>query len=161
MKKVQINIDIEQYQTLEELNQEDRDLIINAKNTCKNAYAPYSHFKVGVALLLENGVVINGTNQENSAYPSGMCAERVALFYANSQYPDVPVKALALSAFYEEKFTDTITAPCGACRQVIIETEYRFKKPIKLLLFSSSKILILNKASDLMPLSFSGDNLFK
>lgn len=159
MKKVQINIDIEEYQHLEELNEADRNLVENAKKAVNLAYAPYSKFHVGAALLLENGEVITGSNQENSAYPSGLCAERVALFYANSKYPDVPVIALAVCAYHENKFTSIPTPPCGNCRQVMLETETRFKTPIRLLLFGSEKILVLNNTTELLPLSFTGDNL--
>jgi cytidine deaminase len=159
MKKVQINIDIEEYQHLDELNEADKNLVENAKRAVNLAYAPYSKFHVGAALLLENGEVITGSNQENSAYPSGLCAERVALFYANSKYPDVPVIALAVCAYYEDKFTLIPTPPCGSCRQVMLETETRFKTPIRLLLYGSDKIQVMKNTKDLLPLSFTGDNL--
>ena len=158
MKKIQINIDIEEYQDITELLEIDKVLVAEAKKASKSAYAPYSEFHVGAAVLLENGEIITGSNQENSAYPSGLCAERVALFYANSKYPDVPVKSLAVCAFYKGKFKANPIPPCGSCRQVMLETEIRFKTPIKLILFGSDKILILNNSKALLPLNFTSDN---
>jgi len=159
MSKFQINIDVEQYTSIDELSSEYAELVNKAKETVSAAYAPYSGFHVGAAVLLENGEIICGTNQENSAYPSGLCAERVAMFYANSKYPDVPVKALAVCAFYKGEFIKIPTPPCGSCRQVLIETEFRFKKAMDVILYGTDKILVFNKATDLMPLSFSGENL--
>ncbi|MBN2891596.1 MAG: cytidine deaminase [Bacteroidales bacterium] len=159
MKKVQINFDIEECQSLDDLTAQDKKLVEKAKEATKSAYAPYSKFHVGAALLLENGEIITGTNQENSAYPSGLCAERVALFYANSKYPDVAVKTLAVCAFYNGEFTPVPTPPCGSCRQVMLETETRFDSPIKILLFGKEKILIIPNSKSLLPLSFTGDNL--
>jgi cytidine deaminase len=159
MEKLHINIDIVQYRNLEELENTDKNLVIEAKKAVKSAYAPYSGFNVGAAVLLENGEIITGTNQENSAYPSGLCAERVALFYANSRYPDVPVVSLAICAFYKNEYRKVPTAPCGSCRQVMIETETRFKKSMKVILYGTDKILVINNAKSLLPLSFSGSDL--
>src|SRR5699024_9590066 len=106
----------------------------------RRSYAPYSHFSVGAAALLANGVVVTGTNQENAAYPSGLCAERTTLFYANSQYPDQAVVTLAIAARTEKDFIDTPIPPCGACRQVILETEKRYKQPIRILLYGKKCI---------------------
>ncbi len=138
-----------------ELPKEYQDLIKLAKEQTQLAYAPYSNFQVGAAVLLNNGLLIGGNNQENIAYPSGMCAERVALFYANSQHPHTPVKALAIAAFNNNDFTKAPISPCGACRQVLIESENRFKSNIEILLYSDEKILLVKKAADLLPLAFS------
>ena len=103
------------------------------------SYAPYSHFSVGAAALLNNGTIVTGTNQENAAYPSGLCAERTTLFYANSQYPDPPVNTLAIAARTEKDFIETPIPPCGAC-QVILETEKRYGQPIRILLYGKECI---------------------
>ena len=137
-----------------ELNEEEKKLINLAKSASKDAYAPYSQFKVGAAVLLENGEMISGNNQENIAYPSGLCAERVALFYANATFPDVKIKTIAVAAYFEGDYTEKIS-PCGSCRQVLQETENRYKFPIRILLYGKNEIYILESAKDLMPLSFS------
>jgi cytidine deaminase len=154
MKKVEIITTAYEYDSLIELSSEEQLLINESKNAVKKAYAPYSKFKVGAAVLLENGVIITGTNQENAAYPSGLCAERVALFYANSQYPEVAVKAIAVTAFTNNKFIENPLPPCGACRQVIVETETRFKTPIKIYLVSKEKITVIEDAKTLLPINF-------
>ncbi|MCF6366273.1 MAG: cytidine deaminase [Bacteroidales bacterium] len=154
MKKVEITTTTYEYDSPEELSKNEQILINKSKEVVKNAYAPYSKFNVGAAVLLENGEIITGTNQENAAYPSGLCAERVAIFYANSKYPDVPVKAIAVSAFTNNKFVGNPVPPCGSCRQVIMETETRFKTPIKIYLVSSNKITVINDAKNLLPLNF-------
>ncbi len=154
MEELKIETKIYRIDSLEELNEEDRNLVLQAKEIVKKAYAPYSNFKVGTAILLANGKIITGNNQENAAYPSGMCAERVAMYYANSQYPEVPVKTIAISAFYKDDYIDTPIPPCGACRQVLLESELRFKQPIKLLLISKKHILRIDNIKSLLPLNF-------
>ena len=154
MRKLEIKTTIYEYDSVEELNETEQILIQESKNIVKNAYAPYSKFSVGAAVLLENGEIITGTNQENAAYPSGLCAERVALFYANSKFPNVPIVAIAISAFTNDKFLESPVPPCGACRQVIIETETRFEKPIKIILVSQTKITVVEDAKTLLPLNF-------
>ena len=122
MKEINIVTTIKELSE-KELEEKDHKLVEEAKNATKRSYAPYSNFNVGAAAELENGIIITGTNQENAAYPSGICAERTTLFYANSKYPNVAVKSLAIAANTKNKFTELPTAPCGACRQVILETE--------------------------------------
>ena len=134
MKDLTITSVIKVYE-YDELNDTDRALLDDAIEATRRSYAPYSHFSVGAAALLANGVVVTGTNQENAAYPSGLCAERTTLFYANSQYPDQAVVTLAIAARTEKDFIDTPIPPCGACRQVILETEKRYKQPIRILLY--------------------------
>lgn len=158
MKQIKLEIDVEA-RRYDELAEEDRRLIDAACEATKRSYAPYSHFAVGAAALLGDGTVVTGTNQENAAYPSGLCAERTTLFYANSQYPDQPVRALAIAARTENDFLDTPIPPCGACRQVLLETEKRYGKPIRILLYSRTDIYILDGVSSLLPLSFDGDYL--
>lgn len=138
-----------------ELNEEDRKLIDSAKDATRRSYAPYSKFSVGAAALLANGETVTGTNQENAAYPSGLCAERTTLFYANSQYPDQAVKTLAIAARTENDFLDSPIPPCGACRQVILETEKRYDQPIRILLYGKENIYLIEGIESLLPLSFS------
>ncbi len=159
MKKIEFIINVYEYSSPDELEQQDRELIDKAIEAAGKAYAPYSNFRVGAAVLLENGEVILGNNQENAAYPSGLCAERVALFAANAQYPDVPVVAMAIVAFNKDEMTDLATPPCGACRQVMIETEMRFGKPIKVILAGKSNILVFKNVRELLPLSFTSKEL--
>lgn len=153
MKDLTITAVIKVYQ-LSELNQADQDLVKAAMDITAHSYAPYSRFSVGAAALLGNGLVVTGSNQENAAYPSGLCAERTTLFYANSQYPDQPVMALAIAARTEKDFIDLPIPPCGACRQVILETEKRYKQPIRILLYGKKEIYEIQSICDLLPLSF-------
>ncbi len=158
MKKNKIVIEFQQYRDFEQINKQYKKLIKASKGVVHSAYAPYSKFNVGAAVLLENNEIITGTNQENSAYPSGLCAERVALFYANSKFPAVPVKALSIAAFFNNEFLENPTPPCGSCRQVILETEKRFNKPVNIILYGSEKIFLFKTIKDLLPLSFSSEN---
>lgn len=158
MKKIKLEIQIETC-TYSELNEEDRKLVDQAKLATERSYAPYSHFSVGAAALLANDVIVTGTNQENAAYPSGLCAERTTLFYANSQYPDQPVKKLAIAARTENGFLTSPIPPCGSCRQVLMETEQRFKQPMRILLYGEKEIFIINGTKDLLPLSFGSEFL--
>ncbi|WP_321517718.1 cytidine deaminase [uncultured Bacteroides sp.] len=138
----------------DELSDEDKKLIDQSIEATKRSYAPYSKFSVGAAALLDNGITVTGTNQENAAYPSGLCAERTALFYANSQYPDSAVKTLAIAARTERDFIETPIPPCGACRQVILETEKRYGNSIRILLYGKSCIYLVEGIGSLLPLSF-------
>jgi cytidine deaminase len=139
---------------LQELPEEEKKLVEVAKKCSENAYAPYSGFKVGAACLLENGEVGIGCNQENAAYPAGICAERTALFHASSVWPDSPVLVLAVAAQNATGFVSDPVAPCGICRQVLLEVEQRFGKPVKVILYGSSEIAVFEKATDLLPMSF-------
>jgi cytidine deaminase len=153
MKDLIITAVIKVYQ-YDELNEADQALVKTAKDATARSYSPYSHFSVGAAALLGNGIVVTGTNQENAAYPSGLCAERTTLFYANSQYPDQPVVTLAIAARTEKDFIDRPIPPCGACRQVILETEKRYGQPIRILLYGKECIYEVKSIGDLLPLSF-------
>ncbi len=143
----------------EELSKEFQQLIEKAKSQVNNAYAPYSGFQVGAAVLLENGQVFGANNQENAAYPSGLCAERVAMFYANSQYPNTPVTALAIAAFTNGEFLTSPVTPCGSCRQVLIETEDRFDKNITIMLYGTEFVYLLENVKQLLPLRFDKSSL--
>lgn len=159
MQKIEHKVTIFEYDSEIELNIDEQNLLTEAKKIVENAYAPYSKFNVGAAVLLENGEIIKGTNQENSAYPSGLCAERVAIFYANSKFPNVPVKAIAISAFFNNNYVDKPIAPCGACRQVLLETEVRFKNQIKVILYGNEKIHVIEGVKQLLPINFTEDFL--
>ena len=119
---------------------------------------PYSKFHVGAAALLEDGTIITGSNQENAAYPSGLCAERVALFHAGHQYPDMPVVALAIAAATNGRQVESIS-PCGACRQVLLEAEQRYGKPMKVLLCGTKEVVVAESAESLLPLCFGAKDL--
>jgi len=147
---------------LVELSVEEQQLVANAKAAFKTAYAPYSGFLVGASVLLENGKVINGSNQENVAYPSGLCAERVALFYAGARYPDVKVKTIAVSVLSNNFEVTDVISPCGACRQVMAEYEDKQAKAIKVILHSpTDEVLIANTVEDLLPFMFKSPLLKK
>ena len=141
----------------EELCEQDRKLIDAAKHATERSYAPYSRFQVGAAVRLADDVIVTGTNQENAAYPSGLCAERTALFYAGSTHPDKAVVALAIAAYTEGQFTADPIVPCGACRQVMLEVEQRHQCPIRLLLYGTETICVVEDGvGALLPLAFDG-----
>lgn len=158
MEQIDINISIESYQ-LDELSPQDQELVQAAIKATKNAYANYSRFYVGAALRLENGKIVIGANQENAAFPSGLCAERTAVFAAQANYPDSPIETMAIAGRNEKGVLPNPITPCGACRQVILEIEDRYKKPIKILLYGTQKIYCVRSVKDLLPLSFVDDNM--
>lgn len=158
MEEIKIEIRIRSLH-YDELNEEDRRLIEQAKEATQRSYAPYSRFSVGAAALLANGETVSGSNQENAASPSGLCAERTTLFYANSRYPDQAVKTLAIAARNASGFISTPISPCGACRQVLLETEQRYGFPIRILLYGTKEIYLINGIKDLLPLSFGEEFL--
>jgi cytidine deaminase len=159
MKTSEIRILVHEYQNINELTENEQNLLGEARKITKSAYAPYSGFHVGAAVLLNNGKIITGNNQENSAYPSGLCAERVALFYANANFPDSEVVAIAVSAAKNGVLVDEPVKPCGSCRQALAEAEVRFEKPIRIILDGSSSIMVLDGMESLLPLSFSKKDL--
>lgn len=144
----------------QELSADELQLAEGAMEATRRSYSPYSKFCVGAAVLLANGEVLTGSNQENAAYPSGLCAERTVLFYANSRFPEVPVVALAIAARAEDADTVTdICPPCGACRQVLLEAEQRFGHPIKVLLCGANEVFVVENVASLLPLSFGNEHL--
>lgn len=155
MKELELKSVIQACQ-MEELSAEEQHLVNLAIEATSRSYAPYSHFQVGAAVRLENGEEIIGCNQENAAYPSGLCAERTALFSAGAQFPDVPVRMLAIAARGTDgELQYEPVGPCGSCRQVIIESETRAKTPIRILLYGRKCIYVIDGIRQLMPLSFS------
>ncbi|MEI7523215.1 MAG: cytidine deaminase [Mariniphaga sp.] len=140
------------YQFLAEMPEADRQLIQKAREALLRGYAPYSGFRVGAAVLLQNGSIITGNNQENAAYPSGLCAERTALFYASSQYPNIPIIAIAVSTFGNGLSDEA--KPCGACRQVMSEYEDLSGKPLRIILDGTDQITIFDTIDCLLPFRF-------
>lgn len=158
MKK-EILLEYDEFTNESELSKEFQTLIKKAKEASRMAYSPYSKFRVGTSVLLDNGSIIIGNNQENVAYPSGLCAERVAIFYANATQPTIPVKAIAIVASNSEGFVKKPITPCGACRQVLLETEVRFGQEITVILYGTECIHIIKNAHDLLPFHFDGTML--
>ncbi len=145
--------------TLEEMDSSMRELVEKAKAMTQNAYCPYSHFHVGAAARLADGQIVAGSNQENAAYPSGLCAERTTLFAANANHPQTPVEALAIACYTHGHFTKDAASPCGACRQVMLETEHRFGQPMQVILYGEDMCYVFDSAADLLPLNFVAENL--
>ena len=143
----------------DELEPSLRELVEKAKAMTQNAYCPYSRFHVGAAALLADGQVVKGSNQENAAYPSGLCAERTTLFAANANHPNTPVTALAIACYTHGHFTKDAASPCGACRQVMLETEHRYGLPMKVVLYGEDMCYVFNSAADLLPLNFVAESL--
>lgn len=158
MKEYNLTTKMRSYQW-DELTDDQRALITIAKEQTQHSYCPYSHFHVGAAAKLANGQIMRGANQENAAYPSGLCAERTALFAAGAQYPEQPVEQLAIACFTGGHFTKEPGSPCGACRQVMIETEHRYGGKMQVLLYGEDEIFVFDSAADLLPLIFVSENL--
>lgn len=148
-----ISTKIEVY-SYNELNDTDKNLVERAKKATETSYAPYSKFNVGAAVLLENGEIISGSNQENAAFPSGTCAERTTIFYAGARFPGIRFCKLAIAAFTEGEFIEEPISPCGACRQAILEYEKLGGQPIEILLAGRNKVYKLQGIRSLLPLSF-------
>jgi cytidine deaminase len=160
MKKKEIILSYEIYADLSELSAADAVLLEQAKKTTSLAYAPYSHFHVGAVARMSNGELITGTNQENASFPTGICAERVLLSAASSVYPGESIDTLAISYIGQREKSNAPVAPCGVCRQSLVEFEQRYKKPIRLILGGmEGEIFIFNSVKSLLPLEFSGDDL--
>lgn len=152
MRQMQIATTVAVY-SYDELDGVSRNLYHTAQAAAQKAYAPYSHFQVGAALLLDNGELISGSNQENASYPAGCCAERTALFYAGAHYPDNAVSRLAIVAFNPQGQVEQIS-PCGICRQVLLETEQRQGAPISVWLFGREAVYCFPSAASLLPMGF-------
>ena len=149
-----IKIGYLEYSSIEEMEEKDKELVLAAKEAVKGSYSPYSNFQVGAALRLDNGLIIKGANQENAAYPAGLCAERTAMFAASANYPDVPFDTLAISASDHGVPCDDPATPCGNCRQVMAEYQQKYGKPLKIILAGEKSILKFQKVEDLLPLIF-------
>jgi len=162
MTEHQIKITFEEYQSLNELSKADYDLCLEATKAMGNSHSPYSKFRVGAALRLQSGKIVYGSNQENVAYPSGLCAERVALFSWGANYPDDPIEAMAVTAHTDEFEISQPVASCGACLQVLAEYEKKQLKPIKIILFcSGGPAWIMNSVESFLPFLFFENGLLK
>lgn len=159
METKNINIEVRTATDTKELSATEQELISHAQAAAKRAYAPYSNFQVGACILLDNGEMIEGNNQENASYPCGCCAERTALNYAGSKYPDAAIKAIAISAYNQNGLLDEPITPCGICRQALLESEIRYGKPIQVIMNGHNHTNIVDRASDLLPLSFDNSKL--
>ena len=155
-----INVKIEILSCVyDELNEQDKALVDLAKQATANSYSPYSHFRVGAAIRLSDDSTIIGANQENAAFPSGLCAERSAIFGAQSNYPDQPILTLAIAARNGNGFLKSPISPCGACRQVILEMEDRYQRPVRILLYGENGIYCFDSIKDLLPFCFVDSNM--
>lgn len=155
-KSITANIKICQ---IDELSNDEQKLIELAKNATNNSYSPYSHFRVGAAIRLDDGTEIIGANQENAAFPVTLCAERTAIFAAQAQHPEHSVVQLAIAARNEEGFTSSPVTPCGSCRQVILEVENRYKQPIRIYLYGTEGIYVIESIKDILPLNFDSESM--
>ena len=154
MSEKRLTIDYEEFASAAEMLPEDRELVAAAIEAQKGSYSPYSHFQVGAALKLDNGVIVKGANQENAAYPSGLCAERTAMFWAGANYPDVPMDTLAIAGSDHGVLCESPASPCGACRQVMAEYQKKHGKPMKIILVGSKRIRKFSCVDDLLPFIF-------
>lgn len=158
MKTIDIHIKI-RFCQLDELSAEDQKLVQAAIKATDNSYSPYSNFRVGAAIRLADGSIVLGANQENAAFPSGLCAERTAIFAAQAQRPDQAILCLAIAARSAEGLLSEPVTPCGSCRQVMTEIEDRYKRPMRVLLYGTNGVYVMDSVKDLMPLSFVSENL--
>ena len=159
MKKREIKIQYSEY-LVDELSQQQVQLLELSVKAQETAHAPYSNFHVGAAILLASGEIILGSNQENAAYPSGLCAERVAIFSCGANYPNQIISAIAISASSTKFDLNDLLAPCGACRQSMLEYEFKQKSPIKILLKGADNHVVeFNSVKDLLPIPFNCDAL--
>jgi cytidine deaminase len=158
MEDIRIEINM-QFCQMDELSAEDQELVRAAIGATANSYARYSNFNVGAALRLADGSITTGANQENAAFPSGLCAERCAIFAAQSHHPEHAITALAIAAKNVNGLMPDPVSPCGACRQVILEMEDRYQQPVRILLYGTRGVYCINRVKDLMPLSFVDEDM--
>ena len=154
MTSKEIRIVYNEYESLDQLELRDRELAQAAIEATKGSYAPYSNFNVGAAVRLDNGQIVKGSNQENAAYPSGICAERTAMFYASANYPDNAMTAIAITASQNGTLCDNPVTPCGSCRQVMAQYQTKGGQPMEILLIGGKKIWKFSKVDDVLPLIF-------
>ena len=160
LKKITIETNLEVFESISELPSIAQELMNKAHEARENAYAPYSRFRVGVALRLESGVIVLGNNQENAAFPSGLCAERVAVFHAGANYPKETINSIAISARSLNHKVTTPIPPCGACRQSLAEYEVNQKSPMAVYFMGETgKVVKANSVKDLLPLIFDSSYL--
>ena len=154
MTQKDINISYLEYSRIEELNAEDRELAAEAIEAMGGAYAPYSHFHVGAAVRMSNGQIVRGANQENAAFPSGLCAERTAMFSASAKYPDKDMRSIAIAGGVHGRLGREPATPCGACRQVMAQYQTKSGKPMSVIMIGADRIWKFEKVDDILPLIF-------
>ena len=154
MTNKEIKIAYTEYAGIDELAAKDKELAEAAISATATAYAPYSKFNVGAAVLFDDGEIVKGSNQENAAYPSGICAERTVLFYAGASRPEKAVSCIAIAASQEGNLCNSPVTPCGACRQVMAQTQLRGGIPMNIILVGANKIWRFEKIEDLLPFTF-------
>lgn len=160
MQVLRFTTEVEEYSHYKELPEKEQELIQVAIKAAKNAYAPYSGFSVGAALLLSDGTIVSGSNQENVAYPSGLCAERTAMFWAGANHPGKAIQTLAIFAESEDFVVENPVYPCGSCRQVMSEYERIGKQPMRILMTAATgKVHAVNGLINILPVAFDADNL--
>ena len=154
MTNREIRISYQEYKSIDEMNPEDRELAAEAIKAMQGAYAPYSHFHVGAAVRMSNGQIVRGANQENAAFPSGLCAERTAMFAAGARYPDKDMLSIALAGGVMGRLGSQPATPCGACRQVMAQYQAKSGKPMSVIMISTERIWKFEKVDDILPLVF-------
>jgi len=158
MKSIEIKVQIQVFD-VEELSDSDRHLVERAKEMTQTSYSPYSEFRVGAAIRLQDGQVFAGSNQENAAYPVGSCAERTTFFYAQANAPEVAPETIAIAAFTNGHFLEKPISPCGMCRQALLEAETRYGTHIRVLLYGTDGVYVAQSMRDLLPLTFDGSEM--
>jgi len=154
MTQQEIRISFTEYSSVQELCAEDRELAAEAVKAMQGSYAPYSHFNVGAAVRMEGGQIVRGANQENAAFPSGLCAERTAMFAAGARYPDKAMKSIAIAGGVYGRLTDNPATPCGACRQVMAQYQTKSASPLSILMIGAKRIWKFDRVDDILPLVF-------
>ena len=160
MKTIKIETNLSVFDSIDELPEDVQTLMNQAVQVRKKAYSPYSHFNVGAAMVLDNGEIITGNNQENASYPSGLCAERTAIYYAGANFPEAVIQKMAITASAQNKETNTPIPPCGACRQAIAEYEIKQNSPIEIYFMGEvGKVVKSDSLANLLPLIFDRKEL--
>ena len=154
MKEITLKINYTEYDSIEEMSPEDQELVKAALEAQKGSYSPYSKFQVGSALMLADGTIVKGANQENAAYPSGLCAERTAMFWASANYPDVAFDTLAIAGADHGVLCESPASPCGACRQVMAEYQKKYGRPLKTIWVGAKRIRKFQNVDDILPFIF-------
>ena len=154
MTEKEINIKFAEYSSIDELSKQDQELALAAIEAMRGSYAPYSHFNVGAAVRLSNGEIVKGANQENAAFPSGLCAERTAMFYAGATYPDKSMVSIAIAGGVMGRLAKAPATPCGACRQVMAQYQLKGGKPMSVIMLGDGQIWKFDRVDDILPLIF-------
>ncbi len=154
MKEITLKINYTEYDSVKEMSKEDQELVKATLEAQKGSYSPYSKFQVGAALRLVDGTIVKGANQENAAYPSGLCAERTAMFWASANYPDVAFDTLAIAGADHGVLCESPASPCGSCRQVMAEYQKKYGRPLKTIWVGAKRIRKFENVDDILPFIF-------